>query len=281
MPTSQNGWPATSNARSIDVRPLVIGRANIAPGVAYHHGNAVVLQYVFTQFHHRVEKLRPGWCWGYYYRQNRNSSGLSNHASATAGDANAPLHPNGVPRSRNLSPKQIDTIHDILREVNSTPHGVIVRWGGDYTRTVDAMHFEIVGSQTATLAVSQLITMGKIGKKTTLPVKVITGVKPAPSVTKARKTVREATGASTVNVNAIAYGVEVNDDVRDVQKVLNAWYPSRSVEVDGDYGDMTHTLLNFARQNFGVALPLSTIVGRTRTLRKLGLTVLNTASTPV
>jgi hypothetical protein len=105
-----------------------------------------VLGYVLGQLHARVEPVHPGWCWGYEYRANVNNPRvLSCHASATAGDYNAPAHPNGA--SGTFSPAQVVGIRAILREVDGSIH-----WGGDFSGRKDEMHFE-VGVGAAALAV--------------------------------------------------------------------------------------------------------------------------------
>ena len=134
---SQNGWTASS---SLDLRPLVVHGVSFVPGIRDNDDVETVLRYVLTQFHERVEPLRSPGCWGFSYRGNRNDpDSLSNHASGTAVDANAPAHPNGVATGRTFTQAQIVEVHRILLEVKSA-----VRWGGDYHGTPDAMHFEVV-----------------------------------------------------------------------------------------------------------------------------------------
>lgn len=132
---SYNGWSAPPPS---GIRPLVVDGASIAPGVRDDDDVFVILQYVAVEFDKRVEWLRPGWCWGFNYRATTGGTTLSNHASASAEDLNAPLHPYNVPASRNLTPAQIAEIHQILAELDG-----VVRWGGDYSSNVDAMHFEL------------------------------------------------------------------------------------------------------------------------------------------
>jgi hypothetical protein len=136
---SQNGWPASPNLKR---RSLTVGGVSVVGGIVDNPDVATVLGYVAEQFHTRVERLVNPGCWGFYFRANRNDpSSLSNHSSGTAIDLNAPKHPNGVPTGRTFSAKQVAEVHKILAEVDH-----VVRWGGDYTRTVDSMHFEIIGS---------------------------------------------------------------------------------------------------------------------------------------
>lgn len=100
---------------------------------------ATVLLYVAKRFHEEVEPLVTPGCWGYAERNIRGSSStLSNHASGTAIDLNAPLHPLGTDPVKNFTPAQIAAIKNIL-----TQCGTVVRWGGNYTGRKDPMHFEI------------------------------------------------------------------------------------------------------------------------------------------
>jgi hypothetical protein len=133
---SQNGWSASDH---LALRPLFVGGVPFSPGIRDDDDVETVLRYVIEQFAARVEPLRTPGCWGYSYRPNRNDpNSLSNHASGTAVDVNAPQHPNGVPTWRSFTPKQTAEVHRILLEARSA-----VRWGGDYQKTADAMHFEI------------------------------------------------------------------------------------------------------------------------------------------
>lgn len=150
MATSQNGWPASPDKGSIGVN------AGFAPcGVTFPGGVKAgdvdtVMSYVATQFHLRVEPLVPGWCWGYNYREISGSSTMSNHASATAIDANAPDHPYGV--SGTFTSSQRNAINQILGEVSPA-----VRWGGEYA---DEMHFEIDANASTVATVAQRLGGG-------------------------------------------------------------------------------------------------------------------------
>lgn len=161
MEHSYNGFPASRNPREINVVPFAVDGVTFVGGVreGYVH---TILHHVVTQFDNRVEPLMraPG-CWGWSYRQNRNSNNLSNHSSATAVDVNAPKHPNGVPTSRTFSRKQINEMHTILREIEELDE--VVKWGGDYNGTPDAMHFEMLTNETAKLkrVVERIENFGK------------------------------------------------------------------------------------------------------------------------
>lgn len=148
MPLSQNGWTA---APDIALRPLIVNGVEFIPGIRDDDAVETVLRYVLAQYDQRVEPLVNPGCWGFSFRDNANDpSSLSNHSSATAVDANAPAHPNGVPTLATFSREQVDEIHKILAEVDH-----VVRWGGDYEGTPDAMHFEINADRAAVVRVAQ------------------------------------------------------------------------------------------------------------------------------
>lgn len=137
MTTSQNGWPASPNAGLIDVgNPTCPGTTVKFPGGVRNGDVTTVLMYVAEQINEHVAPLHAGWCWGYDYKNVEGDTDLSNHASGTAIDINAPAHPMGVKGT--WTGTQVHTIHGILSQLDSA-----VRWGGDYTGRVDEMHFEI------------------------------------------------------------------------------------------------------------------------------------------
>ena len=134
--TSYNGWPIGTPGSVIGVeRYQIPGTLFVLP---VRSGNvATVLMYVAGRFHREVEPLMAGQLFGYDYRRNVNNPSVwSNHASGTAIDLNADLHPNKVTTS--FTAAKVAAVHRILTACQG-----VVYWGGDYTRTVDAMHFEI------------------------------------------------------------------------------------------------------------------------------------------
>jgi hypothetical protein len=88
--------------------------------------------------------------WGYAERPIRGGEELSNHASGTAMDLNAPEHPLGVRGT--FTPAQTEKIRARLRLYQGC-----IRWGGDYVNRADEMHFEIVQPQGTVAAVSDQI----------------------------------------------------------------------------------------------------------------------------
>lgn len=130
MAVSQNGYRA--NDRSLIVSISVPGGK-----LAVRKGDvAVIMQYIAEQFHATVEPLKWPGNWGYAERKIRGGSSLSNHASGTAIDLNAPKHYLGAVGT--FTSSQVRAIRKILSACEGT-----IRWGGDYRGRKDEMHFEI------------------------------------------------------------------------------------------------------------------------------------------
>ncbi|EWT05045.1 peptidoglycan-binding protein [Intrasporangium chromatireducens Q5-1] len=132
--TSQNGWSAGSSSQ-IPISGLTVSAASFPAGVRSGQVHTI-LGYVARRFNSEVEALVSGWCWGHNYRAISGSTTLSNHASGTAIDVNAPRHPLGA--TGTFSSTQRTRIHAILAYCDG-----VVRWGGDYSGRKDEMHFEI------------------------------------------------------------------------------------------------------------------------------------------
>jgi hypothetical protein len=155
MAKSQNGWIA-GDTGALDRGFSVAGVT--FPGGVRRGDVSDVLGYVAEQVHARVEPLVPGWCWGYNHRPVTGGGSLSNHASGTAIDVNAPKHPYG--KRDTFTPAQRGAIRQILAEV-----GGAVRWGGDYTGNRDDMHFEInVSAARVAEVAARLRTSSPVGK---------------------------------------------------------------------------------------------------------------------
>ena len=132
---SQNGFPVITSSSSSALSGFSVRGVSFPNGV--RTGNPyVILRWVAKQFHDHVEPLHAGWCWGYSYKVISGSSVYSNHASGTAIDVNAPDHPRGVKGT--FTAAQRIQIHKILDYCDG-----VVAWGGQYSTTIDAMHFEI------------------------------------------------------------------------------------------------------------------------------------------
>lgn len=136
--TSQNGYVANDRSRIETItipgtsRRIALRRG--APGQLLAHFAA--------WFDKNIESVDGGQLddWGYAERPIRGSRNtLSNHASGTAIDINAPRHPLG--RRGTFTPGQASRIRAKLKEYDGA-----IRWGGDYKNRADEMHFEIMAS---------------------------------------------------------------------------------------------------------------------------------------
>lgn len=147
---SQNGWIAGDRSLIVTVTvPDTDVQLPVRTGPA---GQLLVA--AAHRWHREVEPLITPGCWGYAYRQVRGSTtDLSNHASGTAIDLNAPKHPLGV--AGTVTPAQRAAIHRIVGDA----HGAL-RWGGDYTGRVDEMHLEIVADEAACAAALPSVMTG-------------------------------------------------------------------------------------------------------------------------
>lgn len=149
MAVSQNGWSVIS---STQLNRSAFPGTSVVPVPGVRAGDvATVLHYVGTQFNNRVEALVNPGCWGYANRTISGSSDISNHASGTAIDLNAPRHPLG--KRGTFSSAQVARIREILRECDG-----VIRWGGDYSSRADEMHFEIVGNATQVANTARKLT---------------------------------------------------------------------------------------------------------------------------
>jgi hypothetical protein len=161
--TSYNGYTASKNPADFG------GLATVSKGLAKWRvratdGIPTIFQYLVDQLDARVERAELYNTkdrtddYGYLFRKNRNANNISCHGSGTAIDYNATRHPNGVRWDRNFSAADRAEIHRII---NDELDGVI-DWGGDWTKTVDAMHFEINGSLAKVRDVAARIKSGEI-----------------------------------------------------------------------------------------------------------------------
>lgn len=155
MPKSQNGWTVLENRP-----PYIKVPGTVDTKIAVRPGNvAVVLIEVARRFNEEVEPLDGGLRdeWGWAYRPIRGKeTGFSNHASATAIDLNATKHPRGVKNT--FTAKKKKAVRTILDDfVDPVTGECVIRWGEDYSTTVDGMHFEINADAKAVARVVTLL----------------------------------------------------------------------------------------------------------------------------
>lgn len=215
MAASQNGWIANERDR---VARLPIPGSDVAltvrkdaPGLLLLQVGAAVDRFVVD-----IDNARGALDdWGYAERPIRGGRTLSNHASGTAIDLNATTLPMGVDPDQLLTRAQIDRCHEI-----EAATGNVVRWGGDWSRP-DAMHWEIAPGQSMADCERALDAMRQyVGTDF---------VSPAPPTTDGKRLLVHRPGARMMR----------GDDVRELQRVLNAWYPWLNLALDGVYGPKT------------------------------------------
>lgn len=138
MASSQNGWPALP-AGSALLHQWKIPANNGLIKVTLRSGSAGFLLAHYTLWYSEViedvtSKVLDDWGWA--YRVIRDDEALSNHASGTAVDLNALLHPLGVKGT--LTPDELTKIRQKLRQYQGC-----LRAGAFYNGRVDEMHTEI------------------------------------------------------------------------------------------------------------------------------------------
>jgi hypothetical protein len=141
---SSNGWTAyetTSHFERFDAADRGWWAAN--------KDVEVIASYVITRWDAEVESVteqdRVMDDWSYALRPVRGqTTGYSNHGSATAWDVNATQHPRGRSVLATFSPAQAKKVREIVNSVTDNAGKPVLRWGGDYVHSpTDGMHFEI------------------------------------------------------------------------------------------------------------------------------------------
>ena len=138
MASSQNGWPASPDPKTIGIKSYLVPNTKLKLRVA--EKVAPILINFAAEFNELVEKLEGKQLddWGWAWRNVRGSTDmLSNHASGSAIDLNANKHPLGSKDT--FQPKQVDALLELCDKYR-------LRWGGLYRNRKDEMHFEIVES---------------------------------------------------------------------------------------------------------------------------------------
>lgn len=211
MASSQNGFPASANRNALGIKTFVVPaypnvklplRSDVAP---------LLLEMARWWFVNIEPPVIPG-CWGYAYRTVRAGMQLSNHASGTAMDINAPKHPLGA----------VGTVPANKRAAISQKSANLgLRWGGDYTGRKDEMHFELIVSLHLALNL----------------VAALQGHPPP------NPTPPSATGRPTLQQGS------TGDAVKSLQRALNRWYPQlRPLAEDGAFGPATRARVIYFQQ---------------------------------
>lgn len=214
MATSQNGYLVHVDQSQLAVLPWVTGR--VLPGDVW-----MVLDYLCRRYHAEVEPIRKDWSWGYAYRAIRGqTSGYSNHASGTAIDLNAPKHPLGSRGT--FTAAQVRALRHILNDL-----GGAIRWGGDYQRRPDEMHFEIDATPRRIAEVAANIRAGKLG-----------GIRPAPGLpgTGVNNTPKPAPASTPDPIDPLEEIMSWYKDREDFERSLESrmWFRPINPDYKGD-----------------------------------------------
>lgn len=226
MAASANGWVANQIGRT---ESLLVPGTTVKLRVRKDAPGLLLLE-VASAFDRLVEDIDNGRGelddWGYAERPIRGGSALSNHASGTAIDLNAPKHPLGV--SGTFSPQQATRIREIMAVTES-----VVRWGGDYTGRKDEMHFEINDGRTMTQCERALERMQDFNGSAQ-----VVAPPPPPALEGSVNLKRGATG----------------NGVKTLQRVLNAWYPWLNLVEDGIFGQKTEDAVKYLQRRAYIAV---------------------------
>jgi hypothetical protein len=133
--TSYNGWPASKDQAEIGIKSYAIPGTKLKIRCA--EAVAPLIVGFCTEFNELIEPIDGGKLddWGYNFRMVRGTTNnLSNHASGTAIDLNALLHPLG--KRGTFPAEKVPMIRALAKK-----YGLF--WGGDYKNRADEMHFEI------------------------------------------------------------------------------------------------------------------------------------------
>lgn len=223
MAVSQNGY--TANDRSVIASYAVPGGK-----LALRRGPAgQLLAAAVRRWHAEVEPLVWPGVWGYAERTIRGSATtLSNHASGTAADCNAPRHPLGADPAASFSPAQLAALRRIVAD-----SGGCLRAGAFYTGRKDGMHLEVVADEQRCAAVlSRFAGTGPASPA---------AVPPAGPV-----------------LAPLKLGMRGSEQVKRLQAGLNrhAWRPALPLlPVTGNYGEQTVAVVKAAQAQCGVTGP--------------------------
>lgn len=241
MAVSQNGWPAVYVSTDSKLTNYSYITGKIRAGDVH-----TIFMWLAKEYERTVEDIRRNWSWGWNYREIRGGITLSNHASGTAADYNAPRHPLGVSPTKTMTKAQIKA----CRELASRTGGV-VRWGGDYAGRKDTMHWEINRDAAAVRRLADQIrnegSVAPVGKpKPTTkpkPADIWKGISPADA-----KNVQRALRAMGKYKGAIdgVYGSMTKAAVKSYQQDAIK-YGGAKFKADGEWGPLTQRYFEWVR----------------------------------
>lgn len=201
--------PGTTRSLSVrrEVAPLLIGFAR--------------------DFHRLVEPItiNPLDDWGYNCRKVRGRVTPSFHSAGIAIDLNATRHPLGKVGTFNA--RQRATIRALCKKYG-------MRWGGDYRGRKDEMHFEVIVTRSAALALARRVQAKPAATPTAKPAAARAAAAPKPSPPRLAK---------------LKYGAKNSDIVKLQQRLNQLGYHVGTA--DGAYGPKTRGAVAAFQRHLG------------------------------
>lgn len=145
---SQNGWPASSNAASVGIRPFSFVLRGVPRKLMLAEAVAPQLIEIIQWWDQNIEPVTQLGSWNYREIRGKEGTGvLSNHASGTAVDINWDKHPLGA--AGTIPPNKAAALRAKASSLG-------LRWGGDYKRRKDEHHIEVAYGPLQHTAVMQV-----------------------------------------------------------------------------------------------------------------------------
>lgn len=214
MPISQNQWPAAENRAAIGVKTFQVpGRPDVLLPL---RADVAPLLLEMARWWNTWETLMVPGCWGYAYRSIRGqSTGLSNHASGTAIDLNAPRHPLG----------SVGTLGVHKDAVVVKARSLGLRSGAEFAGRKDEMHIEVAVSHDQAMAIVARLQ-----------------APPAPAGTRpgGRPTIRLGSTGEAVKLAQRWFGLPADGIFGPVTQAKVRWYQKlKGLDPDGIVGPRT------------------------------------------
>lgn len=161
--------------------------------------------------------------WTYAERNVRGSNSVvSNHASGTAIDLNATKHPLG--KRGTFTPGQARRIREQLKVYCGC-----IRWGGDFQRRADEMHFEINASPDTCATTLRNLTSGR-------PVQEPKPAKVTNHVTEGRRLIREGRASIRAGVAELRKAKTKDGKERPAVQTMADTYAAKEAAMSGVKG---------------------------------------------
>lgn len=169
-------------------------------------------------------------CWGFACRAIAGTSTPSNHSWGLAVDINAPKNP----RAKTLKTDMPSWMPDLW-------NAYMFRWGGDYKKNPDAMHYEFVGSRSDARRMLTLARQRRLGELRDRPP---TNLKPSFPGQIRKGSTGEVVKVWQKQFNRKGYGLKVDGVAGNATNhVIRHFQNKVNLRVDGIAGEKTWSKL--------------------------------------